>query len=65
MQVFQRNNDACLCGIDEAIAMIKESLIRFGNKYFRDVTNETTAGEIFSYEEARHYGETGEKVVTS
>lgn len=26
MQIFQRNDDVCLCGIDEAIAIIKESL---------------------------------------
>jgi len=26
MQVFQRNDDACLCGIDEAIGMLREAL---------------------------------------
>jgi len=26
MQIFQRNDDVCLCGIDEAIAIIKEAL---------------------------------------
>ncbi len=30
MQVFQRNNDTCLCGIDEAIGIIRESL---GDKF--------------------------------
>lgn len=33
MQVFQRNDNVCLCGMDEAIAIIKEAL---GNK-FRDL----------------------------
>lgn len=39
--------------------------IRFGNKYFVDVTNETVAKETFSYEEARHYGETCKKIASS
>ena len=30
MQIFQRNDNVCLCGIDEAIAIIKESL---GDKF--------------------------------
>lgn len=40
-------------------------LIRFGNKYFVDVTNETVASETYSIREAKHYGETGEKIASS
>ncbi|MFZ2602724.1 MAG: hypothetical protein WAX79_01835 [Candidatus Omnitrophota bacterium] len=39
--------------------------IRFGNKYFVDVTNETAAGQTYSIREAKHYGETGERIATS
>ena len=37
-------------------------LIRFGNKYFRDVTNETCAGEIFTKREAEVYSRTGQRI---
>jgi len=40
-------------------------IIRFGNKNFIDVTNKTSGGEIFSYSEAKIYGETGQKVACS
>lgn len=39
-----------MCNNDKAI-------IKFGNKEFIDVTNETTAGKTFSYYEAKIYGE--------
>ena len=42
-----------------------KGIIRFGKKNFEIVTDETTGKEIFSLEEAKHYGETGERITTS
>lgn len=39
--------------------------IRFGDKEFIDVTNETCAGLTFSYYEAKIYGEEGRIIATS
>ncbi len=43
----------------------KKPLIKYGNKYFVDVTNETTGGETFTDREAKIYGETGKRVACS
>lgn len=40
-------------------------VIKIGSKLFEDVTNETVAGETFSYQEAIIYGRTGERVYCS
>lgn len=45
MQVFQRNDDACLCGIDEAVAMLKESL---GKDYKRLKVKALRDGDIIN-----------------
>ena len=47
------------------MSCVEKPLIRFGNIYFEDVTNETATGELFSYREAKIYGETGQKVACS
>lgn len=39
--------------------------LHFGNKYFEDVTNESTAKETFSLYEAIVYGETGMKITSN
>lgn len=39
--------------------------IRFGNKTFIDVTNETVNGEIFSYYEAEVYGKTNKRIASN
>lgn len=39
--------------------------IRFGDKEFVDVTNETCTGEVFTLYEARIYGEENRLVATS
>jgi hypothetical protein len=36
--------------------------IRFGNKYFINVTDETCEGEIFTRREAEIYGKTGKRI---
>jgi hypothetical protein len=42
-----------------------KAIIKFGNKEFVDVTNETTVEHTFSYYEAKVYGEEGILISTS
>lgn len=42
-----------------------KQIIKIGNKYFRNVTNETCVGEIFTRREAEVYGKTGKRIYES
>ena len=38
---------------------------RLGNRWFRDVTDQTCAGNTYNYAEAKAWGERNEKIATS
>ena len=44
---------------------VQRARVRFGNKDFEYIGDETTSAEVFTLREARVYGETGQRIATS